>query len=94
VAVTSAAVKSVDAALSAKVTVEVRLVDGVTVLGDGEIVTVGSVASITIACEPAMLLAPAGTVVDVIALPTVSSTVPIVKLDTDKSAETSPACTV
>jgi hypothetical protein len=33
-------------------------------------------------------------VVDVIALPAVSATVPIVKLDTVKSLEVSPACTV
>lgn len=41
----SAAVKSVDTSLSVNVTVDVRLVAGVTVLGDGVIVTVGPVAS-------------------------------------------------
>jgi hypothetical protein len=49
--------------------------------------TVGAVVSTTIALAPAMLLAPDGTVVDVIALPAVSATVPIVKLDTVKSAD-------
>jgi hypothetical protein len=49
--------------------------------------TVGAVVSITIAFAPAMLFTPVGTVVDVIALPAVSATVPIVKLDTVKSAE-------
>jgi hypothetical protein len=49
--------------------------------------TVGAVVSMTIAFAPAMLLAPDGTVVDVIALPTVSATVPIVKLETVRSAE-------
>ena len=34
-----------------------------------------------------MLLAPLGTVVEVIALPAVSSTVPIVKLETFKSED-------
>jgi hypothetical protein len=56
--------------------------------------TVGAVVSITIALEPAMLFAPVGTVVDVIALPAVSATVPIVKLDTVRSDEVSPAPTV
>jgi hypothetical protein len=41
-----------------------------------------------------MLLAEAGIVVDVIALPAVSRTVPIVKESAVKSAETSPDCTV
>jgi hypothetical protein len=41
-----------------------------------------------------MLLAPVGTVVDVIALPAVSATVPIVKLDTVRSADVSPLATV
>ena len=50
-------------------------------------VTVGAVVSITIALAPAMLFDPVGTVVDVIAFPAVSVTVPIVKLDTVRSAE-------
>ena len=49
--------------------------------------TVGAVVSTTIALAPAMLLAPVGTVVDVIVLPAVSATVPIEKLDTVKSAD-------
>jgi hypothetical protein len=49
--------------------------------------TVGATPSTTIALAPAMLLAPVGTVVEVIALPAVSATVPIVKLDTVKSAD-------
>ena len=92
--VTSAAVKSVDAALSEKVTVDVLLVDGVTVDGEGVIVMVGCAASITIALAPPMLFVLLGTVVDDIALPTVSSTVPIVKLDTVRSDDVSPTCTV
>ena len=56
--------------------------------------TVGAVVSITIALEPAMLFRPDGTVVDVIALPAVSATVPIVKLETVRSAEFCPAATV
>lgn len=45
VTATSAAVKSVAASVSVNVTVDVRLVEGVTVLGDGVIVTVGPIAS-------------------------------------------------
>jgi hypothetical protein len=48
----------------------------------------------TIALAPATLFAPDGTVVDVIALPAVSATVPIVKLETVRSAEVCPAATV
>jgi hypothetical protein len=48
-------------------------------------VTVGRTPSITIAFAPPMLLAPLGTVVEVIALPAASSTVPRVKLETVKS---------
>jgi hypothetical protein len=58
------------------------------------IVTVGAVVSIIIALAPAILLAPVGTVVDVIALPAVSATVPIVNELTVKSDDVSPACTV
>ena len=53
-------------------------------------VTLGDVVSMTIAYEPAMLLVPVGTAVDVIALPAVSRTVPMVKLETVKSLEFSP----
>ena len=56
--------------------------------------TDGAVVSTTIAFAPAMLFAPVGTVVDVIALPAVSATVPIVKLDTVRSAEFCAAATV
>ena len=49
--------------------------------------TVGAVVSMMIALAPSMLFVPDGTVVDVIALPAVSATVPIVKLDTVRSAE-------
>ena len=49
--------------------------------------TVGAVVSITIALAPAMLFPPDGTVVEVIALPTASATVPMVKLETVRSAE-------
>ena len=53
-------------------------------------VTLGAVVSMTIAYEPAMLLVPVGTDVDVIALPAVSRTVPMVKLETVRSLEFSP----
>ena len=56
--------------------------------------TVGAVVSITIALLPAMLFAPEGTDVDVIAFPAVSATVPIVNELTVKSDDVSPACTV
>ena len=57
-------------------------------------VTVGAVVSIIIALAAAILFAPVGTVVDVIALPAVSATVPIVNEFTVKSDDVSPACTV
>jgi len=50
--------------------------------------------SITIADAPAMLLDPLGTVVAVMALPAVSSTVPIVNEDTVRSDEVCDAPTV
>jgi hypothetical protein len=56
--------------------------------------TVGATPSTTIALAPAILFAPVGTVVEVIALPAVSATVPIVKLDTVRSAEDWPDATV
>ena len=61
---------------------------------DVKLDTVGAVVSTTIAFDPAMLLAPVGTVVDVIALPAVSATVPIVKLETVRSDEFCEAPTV
>jgi len=56
--------------------------------------TEGAVVSMTIAFAPAMLFVPVGTVVDVIALPAASATVPIAKLDTVRSAEFCAAATV
>ena len=53
-------------------------------------VTLGAVVSMKIAYEPAMLLVPVGTDVDVIALPAVSRTVPMVKVETVRSLEFSP----
>ena len=47
--------------------------------------TDGEVVSTTIAFAPAMLFEPDGTVVEVIALPAASATVPTTKLDTVKS---------
>ena len=61
---------------------------------DVKLDTVGAVVSTTIAFAPAMLLAPVGTVVDVIVLPAVSATVPIEKLDTVRSDEFCEAPTV
>jgi hypothetical protein len=57
-------------------------------------VIVGTTPSITIALAPAMLLVPLGTVVEVIALPAVSSTVPTVKLETVRSEDDCPDVTV
>ena len=57
-------------------------------------VMVGTTPSITIAFAPAILLAPDGTVVEVIALPAVSRTVPMVKLATVRSDVVSPDWTV
>jgi hypothetical protein len=64
------------------------------VADDAARVKVGAVVSMTMALAPAMLLAPDGTVVDVIALPAVSAIVPIVKLDTVRSDELCPDPTV
>ena len=61
---------------------------------DVKLDTVGAVVSTTIALAPAMLFRPDGTVVDVIALPAVSATVPIVKLETVRSEDVSDAPTV
>jgi hypothetical protein len=61
---------------------------------DANVTTVGATASITIALAPAILLVPVGTVVDDIALPAVSSTVPMVNEETVKSADDWPAATV
>jgi len=53
-------------------------------------VTVGKTPSITMADAPAMLLEPLGTVVEVIALPAVSRTVPMVNDETVKSEDDCP----
>ena len=92
VALTSASANVDVASLAVNVTVEVppELTDD----GLALTVIVGTTPSITKAFAPAILLAPLGTVVDVIALPAVSATVPIVKLATVKSDEVSPDCTV
>jgi hypothetical protein len=66
----------------------------VAVADDAARVTVGADVSMTIAFDPAMLLVPDGTVVDVIALPAESATVPIVKLDTVRSDDVCDAPTV
>jgi hypothetical protein len=55
--------------------------------GSATTVMVGTTPSITIAFVAAILLALLGIVVDVIALPAVSATVPIVKLETVKSED-------
>ena len=60
---------------------------------DENAVTVGSTPSTTNALPWAILLVEAGITVDVIALPAVSRTVPIVNESAVKSAETSPDCT-
>jgi hypothetical protein len=88
VALMSANEKFDVASLAVNVTVDVpaELTDA----GLATTVIVGTTPSITMAFAPAMLLAPLGTVVEVIALPAVSSTVPIVKLETVKSEEDCP----
>jgi hypothetical protein len=92
VALMSANEKFDVASLAVNVTVDVpaELTDD----GLATTVIVGTTPSITMAFEPAMLLVPLGTVVEVIALPAVSSTVPIVKLETVKSEEDCPDATV
>jgi hypothetical protein len=55
-----------------------------------KVVTVGKTPSITMADAPAMLLEPLGTVVEVIALPAVSRTVPMVNDETVKSEDDCP----
>jgi hypothetical protein len=57
-------------------------------------VTVGTTPSTTKAFTSAILFAPLGTVVEVIALPAVSRIVPIVKLETVKSEDDCPTPTV
>ena len=92
VALMSANEKFDVASLAVNVTVEVpaELTDD----GFATTVIVGTTPSITMAFAPATLLVPLGTVVEVIAFPAVSSTVPIVKLETVKSEEDCPDATV
>ena len=85
VALTSPVAKEVVAS------VELNVIDTVppaaTVVAAGLIVIVGTTPSTTMAFAAAMLLEMFGIVVDVIALPAVSATVPIVKLETVKSED-------
>jgi hypothetical protein len=92
VADTSASTNVVVASLAVKVMVDVP--PELTDVGLALTVMVGTTPSITIAFVAAILLALLGIVVDVIALPAVSSTVPIVKLETVKSEDDCPDETV
>jgi hypothetical protein len=92
VALTSANANVVVASFALNVTVDVP--PEFTEIGFALTVIVGTTPSITIAFAPAMLFVPLGTVVDVIALPAVSSTVPMVKLETVKSEDDCPDETV
>lgn len=92
VALMSASAKFVVVFVDVNVTVEVP--PELTEDGLATTVMVGTTPSMTIAFAPAMLLAPLGTVVAVIALPAVSAIVPMVKLETVKSEVVSPDCTV
>ena len=82
---TSASANVVVASLAVKVMVDVP--PELTDVGLALTVMVGTTPSITIAFVAAILLAILGIVVDVIALPAVSATVPIVKLETVKSED-------
>jgi hypothetical protein len=88
VALTSASANVDVASLAVNVMVEVppELTDD----GLALTVIVGTTPSITIALAPAILLVPLGTVVEVMALPASSTTVPIVKLDTVRSEDDCP----
>jgi hypothetical protein len=85
VADTSASTNVVVASLAVNVIVDVP--PELTDVGLALTVMVGTTPSITIAFVAAILLALLGIVVDVIALPAVSATVPIVKLETVKSED-------
>jgi hypothetical protein len=85
VADTSASANVVVASLAVNVIVDVP--PELTDVGLALTVMVGTTPSITIAFVAAILLALLGIVVDVIALPAVSATVPIVKLETVKSED-------
>ena len=88
----SASANVVVASLAVKVIVDVP--PELTEVGLALTVIVGTTPSITIAFAPPMLLDPLGTVVEVMALPAVSSTVPIVNEDTVKSEDELPEATV
>jgi hypothetical protein len=92
VALTSASSNVDVASLAVNVTVDVP--PEFTEIGFALTVIVGTTPSITIAFAPAMLFEPLGTVVEVMALPAVSSTVPMVKLETVKSEDDCPDETV
>jgi hypothetical protein len=92
VALTSASSNVDVASLAVNVTVDVP--PEFTEIGFALTVMVGTTPSITIAFAPAILLAPLGTVVEVIALPAVSLTETIVNDSTERSEVTSPFCTV
>jgi len=92
VALTSARTKFDVASEMVNVTVDVP--PEFTELGFALTVTVGTTPSITIAFAPPILLEPLGTVVEVIALPAVSRTVPMVNEDTVRSEVELPEATV
>jgi hypothetical protein len=92
VADTSASANVEVASLAVKVMVDVP--PELTDVGLALTVMVGTTPSITMAFAPPMLLEPLGTVVEVIALPAVSSTDPMVKLETVKSEDDCPDETV
>ncbi len=89
---TSASANVVVASLAVKVMVDVP--PELTDVGLALTVMVGTTPSITMAFAPPMLLEPLGTDVEVMALPAVSRTVPIVKLETVKSEDDCPEETV
>jgi hypothetical protein len=91
VALTSASSNVDVASLAVNVTVDVP--PEFTEIGFALTVMVGTTPSITIAFAPAILLAPLGTVVEVIAFPAVSLTETIVNDNTDRSEVVSPFCT-
>jgi hypothetical protein len=91
VALTSSSAKVVVAFVDVNVRVDVP--PELTEVGFAATVMVGTTPSITIAFAPAILLAPLGTVVEVIALPAVSLTLTSANDNTDRSEVVSPFCT-
>ena len=81
----------VQSSCSLPVTVNVIVADVAVAADEARVAVVGAVVSMTIALAPAILLASVGRVVDVMALPALSATVPIVKLATVRSLVVSPA---